>query len=185
MSQNEEKKQKKKNASNQKRNPDGTFAKGNDFSEKYKPEYAQKLIEFFSQPLTRQEERMTAKGGTVIVTVPNEFPTMGLFARSIGVSVSALQMWAGITHDGKYRRDQFAAAYMRVKEWAEGMIESGALTGILDSNMAKFVLTNDYGKREAPLVENNVTGIDEADLEMIRRVEARLRGTDGDDNKIG
>ena len=185
MSQNEEKKLKKKNASNQKRNPDGTFAKGNDFSEKYKPKYAQDLIDFFNKPLMRQEERKTAKGGTVLVSVPNEFPTMGLFARSIGVSVSALQAWAGLTHGGKYKHNQFAAAYVCVKGWAEGMIESGALIGVLDSNMAKFVLTNDYGKKEAPLVENNVTGIDEADLEMIRRVEARLRGTDGGENTIG
>lgn len=185
MSQNEEQKTKKRSTSHQKRNPDGTFAKGNDFSEKYKDEYATELLKFYSQPLTKQEERTTPKGATIIVTVPNEFPTMGLFARSIGVSVSALKAWAGITHDGKYKHNRFASAYARVKEWAEGMIESGALTGILDSNMAKFVLTNDYGKKEAPIVENNVTGIDEADLEMIRRVEARLRGSDGGEDTNG
>ena len=168
--------EKKKKAARQRRNPDGTFAKGNDFSEKYKEEYADLLIAFYSKPLTRQEERSTSRGGTFTVTVPNEFPTVGLFAREIGVSVSAIKAWAGITEDGRYRHDRFASAYARVKGWAEGMIESGALTGLLDANMAKFVLSNDYGKREMPLVENNITsGIDEADLELIRRVEARLR----------
>lgn len=163
------------------RNPDGTFCAGNQFAEKYKESYAKKLIDFYSQPLVREETRQ-GKNGMVTVTVTNQFPTLGLFARSIGVSVSALKAWAGITHGGKYRHDRFASAYARVLEWAEGMIESGAMTGIYDANMAKFVLSNDYGKREAPIVENNVTPqIAEADLEMIRRVEARLRAQGGSD----
>ena len=167
-------KKKRADVSARKRNPDGTFAKKNDFAEKYKDEYADKLIEFYSQPLTREEERATKSGDVVVVRVPNDFPTMGLFARSIGVSVSTLKLWAGVTGDGSQMHERFAAAYARVKEWAEGMIESGALMGILNSNMAKFVLTNDFGKKEAPLIENNVTGIDEADLAMIRHAAARL-----------
>lgn len=166
------------------RNPDGTFKEGNQFSEKYKESYAKKLIEFYSQPLVREETRPTKNGGMVTVTVTNQFPTLGLFARSIGVSVTAIRAWAGVSYGGKYRHDRFAIAYTRVLEWAEGMIESGAMTGMYDANMAKFVLSNDYGKREAPIVENNVTArIDEADLEMIRRVEERLKKqgvTDGD-----
>ena len=171
-----------------KRNPDGTFAKGNDFSEKYDESYADKLVEFFSQPLTKIEYRRTYNRNGGIdsespVEITNDFPTMGLFARSIGVSVSALKSWAGITEDGKYKHDRFASAYARVKDWAGGMIESGALTGKLDANMAKFVLTNDYGKQDKQVIDTRVTGIDEKDLALIQRVEARLAGQkkDGDD----
>lgn len=181
-----QKKQKKKVAAKRLRNPDGTFAKGNDFSEKYDEKYADQLIEFFSQPLTRVEYKRTYKDGQLTSETPIEFkcdfPTMGMFARSIGVSVSALKAWAGITEDGKYKHDRFASVYARVKEWAGGMMESGALSGKLDANMAKFVLTNDYGKQDKQVVEQNVQGISERDLEMIRRVEERLaRNEDGDE----
>jgi hypothetical protein len=177
---------KKTNAS-QKRNPDGTFAKGNDFSEKYDESYADKLIEFFSKPITRTEyKRSYFQNGQIKdeypVEITEDFPTMGMFARSIGVSVSALKMWAGVTEDGKYRHDRFASAYARVKEWAGGMIESGALSGKLDANMAKFVLTNDYGKQDKQVVDTRVTGIDAKDLALIQRVEARLSGKKDGEN---
>jgi hypothetical protein len=196
MSQNETKKTTAKKAETKKetvkktndtpgRNPDGTFANGHDFSEKYDDKYADMLIDFFSQPLTRTEFKRTYnRNGDVESEYPiefvNDFPTMGMFARSIGVSVSALKSWAGITYDGKYKHDHFALAYARVKEWAGGMMESGALSGKLDTNMAKFVLTNDYGKQDKQVIDTRVTGIDEKDLALIQRVEARLREQNGD-----
>ena len=177
---------KKTNAS-QNRNPDGTFAKGNDFSEKYDESYADKLIEFFSKPLTRTEyKRSYFQNGQIKdeypVEITEDFPTMGMFARSIGVSVSALKSWAGITENGRYKHDRFASAYARVKEWAGGMMESGALSGKLDANMAKFVLTNDYGKQDKQVVDTRVTGIDAKDLALIQRVEARLSGKKDGEN---
>ena len=189
MSQKETKKTTtKKKSTTKKRNPDGTFAKGNDFAEKYDDSYADKLIEFFSQPLTRTEyKRSYYQNGQIKdeypVEITTDCPTMGMFARSIGVSVSALKSWAGITEGGKYKHDRFASAYARVKEWAGGMMESGALSGKLDANMAKFVLTNDYGKQDKQVIDTRVTGIDEKDLALIQRVEARLAGQkkDGDD----
>ena len=175
----------KKRTVNQKRNPDGTFAKGNDFAEKYDESYADKLIKFFSQPLTRTEyKRSYYQDGKLKeespIEITGDFPTMGMFARSINVSVSSLKAWAGITEDGKYKHDRFASAYARVKEWAGGMMESGALSGKLDANMAKFVLTNDYGKQDKQVIDTRVTGIDEKDLALIQRVEARLGGQQKD-----
>lgn len=162
------------------RTPDGRFAKGHSFSDKYKDEYADRLIDFFSQPLTRIEYKKTYYKGELSSETPieitNDFPTLGMFAREIGVSLSTLQAWAGIKEEGKYKHDQFATAYACVKEWAGGMMESGALSGKLDSNMAKFVLTNDYGKQDKQVIENNIKGLDEKDMELIRRVEARLNG---------
>ena len=165
-------------ADNKGRNPDGTFAPGNDCAEKYDDKYADMLLEFFSKPLSRVEYKRTYKDGELASETPiefiNDFPTMGMFARSIGVSVSALKAWAGITEDGKYRHSRFASAYARVKEWAGGMIESGALSGKVDANMAKFVLTNDYGKQDKQVIDTHVNGIDEKDLALLKRVEARL-----------
>ena len=62
-------------------------------------------------------------------------------------------------------------------------MESGALSGKLDANMAKFVLTNDYGKQDKQVIDTRVAGIDEKDLALIQRVEARLerQKKDGDD----
>ncbi len=169
------------------RNPDGTFAKGNDFSEKYDEKYADALIEFFSGPLTRVEYKRTYKDGQLTSETPVEFtcdfPTMGMFARSIGVSVSALKDWAGITKDGEFKKPRFASAYARVKEWAGGMMESGALSGKLDANMAKFVLTNDYGKQDKQIVENTFEGLSDRDREMMLRVERRLAGEGNGDEQ--
>ncbi len=135
------------------RNPDGTFAQGNAFAEKYQDRYADLLVAFFSKPISHVEYTRTYyKDGQLKSETPvefvNDFPTMGMFARSIGVSVSALKAWAGITEDGRYKHDRFASAYARVKEWAGGMMESGALSGKLDTGMAKFVLTNDYNMND-------------------------------------
>lgn len=134
------------------RNPDGTFAPGNACSVKYKDEYADMLYEFFNKPLSRIEyEKEYDKDGNVKRERPIEmiedFPTFGMFARHIGVSVSAVKAWAGITEDGNYRHARFALAYACVREWAEGMMESGGITGKLNANMVKFVLENDYGKK--------------------------------------
>jgi hypothetical protein len=148
------------------RNPDGTFAPGNGFSAKYKDEYADMLIEFFSQPLTKIEyEEEFDKDGNVKYRKPIEmvvdFPTFGMFARSIGVSVSAIQAWAGLKEDGKYKKPRFAIAYACAKEWAEGMMESGGITGKLNANMVKFVLTNDYGKKNDAAMALEITFPDE------------------------
>lgn len=151
------------------RNPDGTFAAGNSFSDKYREEYADKLLEFFSRPISRVEYKRTYKDGVVTSETPveftNDFPTMGMFARSIGVSVSALQAWAGIKEDGRYKHDRFATAYARALEWAGGMMQSGALTGRFDANMAKFLLSNDYGMNEKHDVTYTVSMSDEIDEE--------------------
>lgn len=185
--------EKKKNAaSDRKRNPDGTFAKGNDFSDKYQDKYADDLIAFFSRPLTKVEYRREFdKDGNLISETPieimGEFPTMGTFAMSIGVSVSALKTWAGVTEDGKYKHERFAKAYQRAKEWAGGLMEAGALSGKLNANMAKFVLTNDYGKEERQVIESNVSGISERDLALIKRVGARIAAVsaEGDNGEEG
>ena len=94
------------------RNADGTFAPGNNFAEVYRDEFADKLLEFFSQPLTYTEMKVTYFKGEVSSETPVEFvrdfPTMGMFARSIGVSVSALISVSGkIEAEGTFIRADF------------------------------------------------------------------------------
>lgn len=152
------------------RNPDGTFAPGNGFANKYKDEFADQLLEFFSKPMTRIEyEEEFDKDGNLKhrkpVEMVEDFPTIGMFARSIGVSVSAVQAWAGLKEDGRYRKARFATAYACALEWAGGMMESGGLTGKLNANMVKFVLTNDYGKKNDATITLDVSLPDEIDEE--------------------
>lgn len=173
----------KKKTASINRTPDGRFAKGNDLSEKYEEKYADELLKFFSQPLSRIEYKRTYdENGNIKserpVEIVNDFPTMGMFARSIGVSVSAIKTWAGITEDGRFKHERFAAAYAKVKEWAGGMLESGAISGKLDASMAKFVLTNDYGKQDKQVIDATVNGLSEKDLALIERVNARLKEGD-------
>lgn len=185
MKEKKEKKTKKRKVTSvqEGRNTDGTFAVGNTIAEVYQDEFADKLLDYFKQPLTYTEMKVTYYKGEVSSETPVEFvrdfPTMGMFARSIGVSVSALKAWAGITEGGKYLHPRFASAYACVKEWAEGMMESGALSGKLDANMAKFVLTNDYGKKDSKVVEAK-TEIDERTRAVIERVAKRLNTQNND-----
>ena len=170
------------------RNPDGTFAPGHTFSEKYEDDFAVKLEEFFSKPITRieYEEQFDSDGNVKSrrpIEMVEDFPTFGMFARSIGVSVSAIKAWAGITENGKYKKPQFASAYARAKGWAEGMLESGGITGKLNANMVKFVLTNDYGKEDKQIIQNSAGDVDEKTLELIRKVEARLRDGESKDKE--
>ncbi len=165
------------------RDEKGRFTKGNTFSDKYDERYADALIEFFKKPLVRIEyEKHYDKDGNLLEEIPiqfvDAFPTMGMFAMSIGVSLTTIKSWAGISDNGQYKKPRFAAAYQRAKEWAGGMIESGALSGKLNANMAKFVLTNDYGKRESQEINVRPSDMSEKDLALIRRVEARLAAMD-------
>ena len=182
----EEKKERKQ--VKRERNPDGTFAPGNGFSEKYEDEFVDKLYEFFSQPLTKIEyEEEYDKDGNIKYKKPiemiSDFPTFGMFARSIGVSVSAIEAWAGLKFDGKYKKPRFATAYACVKEWAAGMMESGGITGKLNANMVKFVLTNDYDKQDKQIIQSTVGNVDEKTLDLIRKVERRLRDGESDEEE--
>lgn len=110
------------------RNADGTFAKGNRLTVKYKGEYCEMMLRYFHDDAI--------------------YPTFELFADSIGVTNDTLLNWRD-----KYKH--FAAAYDRCKNIQKGRTISGGLTGKYNPQIVKFMAINNFGMAEK--LENDST----------------------------
>ena len=106
---------------------------------KYKPEYCQQIIEFFSRSPTKSATKtFTTKKGTVIeepIELPNDIPFIAEFGRSIGVHHSVLDKWA------KHYKD-FGLALSHAKELQKEFLIKNAVTGRYNSNFSIFTATN-------------------------------------------
>lgn len=150
--------EKKKKRSSPGRDERGRFTKGNKISEnqlfekenaaacKYKPEYADKLIEYFSQPATRIEyyKRYDKEGNLLEekpMIFPNEYPTFEGFAMSIGVTTHTLLNWCD-------ENRRFSHCYARAREMQRGKLITNTLSGFYNPQFAKFEAINNHGMTE-------------------------------------
>ena len=154
------------------------FNKENASACKYKDEYCEMLIEYFSQPATRIEYKETYFKGELSSKTPivvlNEYPTFEMFAAKIGVTTDTLRNWAE-----KYPR--FRLYYTRAKEIQLGKLTSNAMIGLYNPLYAKFEAVNNHGQKDKQEVDTNVSGgvaieLDERTRALIERVEKRLNG---------
>ena len=181
--------QTKKRSNATKRNAKGQFVKGNKIGEetrfkkeniaacKYKDEYCEKLLEFFTKPdVEIQYKEIFDKNGNVVsrtpIMLPAAYPTFEMFAASIGVTTRTLTEWCN-------KHPRFSAYYARAKEIQLGKLTSNALRGLYNPIYAKFEAVNNHNQKDKQEVETNVSGtvIDEKTRALIERVERRL--TDG------
>ncbi len=122
---------------------DHFFEKENAAACKYKPEYADLLIEYFSKPNVRMEYAETFnKDGQVIkrvpVVLPAEYPTFEGFAASLGVVSDTLRNWCEQSRRFRY-------AYARAKEMQKGKLISNSVGGHYNPVFAKFEAVNHHG----------------------------------------
>lgn len=91
---------------------------------KYRPEYAQQLIDFFE---TYGEDQVL-EDGTV---VPGRMPTLSRFATMVGVTQETLRNWADATDDfsGGSLYPEFFAAYYQAKEYQAAAMTEGYTSG--------------------------------------------------------
>lgn len=159
------------------RNKSGQFTKGNNFAmgnggnDKYKAEYTNELIEYFSTPTTRVEYiKHYDKQGNLTeeepVVIGADFPTFEAFAIKIGVTARTLENWAA-----RYPTT-FGRAYERAKDVQKNMIIVNALGGRYNGNFAKFVASSQFDMAEKS--EQKISGIEGIDLniELLRSGEA-------------
>ena len=150
--------EKKKKRNSPGRDERGRFIKGHTLSEgqlfekenaaacKYKPEYCEKMLEYFSQPPTRVEYwRRYDKEGNILeekpMVVPNEYPTFESFAASIGVTTRTLLNWCEENH-------RFSHYYARARELQKGKLITNTLSGFYNPQFAKFEAINNHGMTE-------------------------------------
>ena len=171
-----------------KRNSKGQFVKGNVIGEetrfqkenaaacKYKEEYCEKIIEYFSKPAVEvQFKEIYGKNGDVVsrtpILMPAEYPTFELFAASIGVTTETLRNWCE-------DHPRFKFYYTRAKEIQLGKLTSNAVTGLYNPIYAKFEAVNNHNQKDKQEVNTNVSGcvLDDKTRALIERVAGRLNG---------
>lgn len=135
---------------------------------KYKPEYCDRIIEFFSDYL-RSEGTGKIRG----------IPTIVKFAKSIGVSRQTIMSW-------KDRYPEFKEAYDTAKDLKLDLLDDGALVGTLNPNYVKYMVSCEYRRIEPHFTQNvnaTVTGeMSEDDIKLLNRVMSRLNGKDDNGN---
>lgn len=130
---------------------------------KYKPEYCQKLVEYFSIEPNKRElvsvaEAYGKKGNTTFTkkewkNVPNRLPTLIKFCQSIGITQWTLLEWVD-------KHDEFSQAYAKAKElYKNFLIENGVL-GLYNAAFTIFVAKNTTDMKDKQEVEHSgITGV--------------------------
>jgi hypothetical protein len=121
---------------------------------KYRPEYCQKLIEFFSTPLFTEKERTyTTKNGTVkteTYQVPNRLPMFEVFAHEVA-NVSRVTLWRWTD-----AYPEFAEAWERAQELQKNFLIQNGISGLYNPVFTQFVAKNITDMKD----RQEVTGAD-------------------------
>lgn len=118
---------------------------------KYRPEFCQKILEYFDQPNTKEVKVViqTRGGGTLTKTENQGVPPrqMSAFARSVGVTGhETLVRWAA-----KY--PEFKRAYKQAKDMIrEQILESGTM-GHWNAQFTKLYAVNETDMRDKTAVD--------------------------------
>lgn len=112
---------------------------------KYKPEYCQQLIDYFSiEPLKviREQEIIGTEGGKYVSRrLPQRFPWFEGFARKIGVHRNTLKNWCN-------EHPEFAEAYETAKDLQREFLVDIGLSGATSASFAIFTMKNVCGWRD-------------------------------------
>lgn len=119
---------------------------------KYKPEYCQELIDFFSIPRTREIEvtHKNTKGESWTKTEekPNPLPQFIDFSMKIGVCDDTLTEW-------KKTHEEFSAAYNKAKALQKSFLIENGLAGHYNAPFAIFTAKNITDMRDKQEMEHS------------------------------
>lgn len=112
---------------------------------KYKPEYCQQLIDYFSIDPTKitEDETVSSVDGDKLIArrMPQRMPWLEGFARKIGVHRNTLRDWCDL-------HPEFAEAYETAKDLQREFIVDVALSGAAPASFAIFTMKNVCGWRD-------------------------------------
>ena len=127
---------------------------------KYKPEYCDQIIEYFS--VTPYENKVVetihTKGGDIIKKykeVPSDLPLISKFARSIGVTHETIDEWARVHRE-------FSLALKEAKKLQEAHLITNALRDNFAQAFSIFAMKNMCGWRD----RQEITGADGQPITM-------------------
>jgi hypothetical protein len=120
---------------------------------KYRKEYCDQLVKFFSKKPYRKYKVLTTdrRSGREYIdeeTRAVEFPTLEIFAHKIGVNTDTIVQWASLVYPedheyaGQLKHPEFAAAYTRAKQLQKHILVVNGLMGYYNGSFATFVATN-------------------------------------------
>jgi len=111
---------------------------------KYKPEYCEKLIEFFDIEPWEERKIPHYKNGEVVWTdikiLPVRMPTLRGFAKSIDISIRAIYNWVDLK--SKTYQEEFMHAFAHAKEIRKDWLVDVGLSGSAPPASFKFVAVN-------------------------------------------
>ena len=144
------------------RNKSGEFTKGNNFAKgrrspgKYKAEYAELLIEYFTVPKAEPFwKRKYYSNGKVKeeepIVFPPIYPTFEGFAGKIGVTSRTLENW-------REKYPKFKKAYEKALDLQKDVLIVNGLGGQYNGNFAKFIASAQFGMTEKS--EQKISGLE-------------------------
>jgi hypothetical protein len=133
---------------------------------RYRPEFADELILFFS--IDALDTLVSAKDGGGGRCVPARFPTFERFATNIGVSAQSLRNWATKQDTaGNYQHPEFASAYARAKDMQTALVIEGGMSGVWADRFALLAAKNLAGWKEKVEIADAQQAVSRAELERI------------------
>lgn len=140
---------------------------GNDYSLKYDDSFIDLLYEYYDGGYAEIDDSV--------------FPTQSGFPRWLrkkkGIYISQRSMALWTSGEAEYAL-RFAEVFKELHDESANMLHNGALSRKFDSGYSKLLASACFGIREKTEVkqevEARVGGIDEKDLALIHKVEARL-----------
>jgi hypothetical protein len=133
---------------------------------KYKPEYAQQLIEYFDVEPYKEVEVDGFNGTKKVQLIPQPPPMLGLFAHQIGVTLETLNGWAtAVTLDGAPRFPEFSEAYARARQLQEALFVRATMVGAYSDRAMPFVLKNLHGWTDKPQEEVKADPVSMSELD--------------------
>lgn len=137
---------------------------------KYRPEYIEQLIEYFSAKISTVNSMGTER--------PSDFPSLAGFAIKIGVAKDTLYEWSKVYPD-------FSVAYKRAKDFQENWLLVNGNKGLIPPNFGIFTAKNVIGYRDRQPDEVDTTIINNnaapamSEKELDAAIEAKMQALRG------
>lgn len=116
---------------------------------RYRPEFCERLLEFFDVPPFTVTEVMKKDGSVTLLETAAELPTFAAFAKKIGTTCEVLSSWEK-THPA------FLEAAQKARDLQSNILIQNSLRGNYSSSFAVFTAKNLLGWKDGK--EEGVSG---------------------------